>query len=113
MLQVKCCTEICKKSGLRCFLSKNHTCRHKFTPSHLLSPSAIHKVLLEVTSGEIKSLAGLDNTDVLKGYENFLNMRSFISTLEGIIQGDEAKVEGKRLRKEIDWIEQYHKVNFL
>ena len=58
------CSEICRKSRLRCTSDKDHSGRHKFTPPDLLSPSTLTKLLLELTSGEIKSRAGLDNTDV-------------------------------------------------
>ena len=113
LLEEKRCDARCKKSKLRCVLKENHDGRHKFTPPHLLSPSTINKMLLELTSGEIKSRAGLDNTDVIKGYENFQNMQSFLSTMAGIIQGDKAEKICQCLQQEIDWIEEFHKVDFL
>ena len=68
------CSQICRKSKLRCFLNEGHKTRHKYTPKGLLSPSTITKLFLELTSGEIKSQAGLDNIDVIKGHENFERM---------------------------------------
>lgn len=110
----KQCPAKCRKSGLRCFLEKNHKGRrHKYTPAGLVSPSTIEKILLEVTSGEIRSLAGLDNISTIKGHENFLNMKAMVDNLTGIIGGDETKEKGDELKKEIDWIVEWHKVDFI
>ena len=40
-------------------------------------------------------------------------MQSFLSTMAGIIQGDKAEKICQRLQQEIDWIEEFHKVDFL
>ena len=100
------------KSGLRCVLNKNHDGRHKFTPSHLLSPFTIRRILLELTTGEINSMAGLDNTYVLKGFENFQNMRSLVTTLAGFNQGEVATNLSAEIQKDIDWVEDFQKVDF-
>ena len=56
-----------------------------------MSPSTITKLLLELTSGEIKSRAGLDNNDVNKGHANFEHMSQMIDMLTPIIGSDEPK----------------------
>ena len=95
-------------------LQKNHAGRHKFTPSYLLSPSTITKILLELTSGEIKSRAGLDNTDVIKGHENFEAMRVMVDNLCSIIGSDnEIENAATHLKNEINKVEEFHKVNFI
>jgi hypothetical protein len=70
------CTLVCRKSGLRCMLEKSHKedetkIRCRFSPPSMLSPSSIEHVVDAVSSGSIKSLAGLDDEDVEKGYNNF------------------------------------------
>ena len=107
------CDARCKKSKLRCLLNKGHGCRHKFTPPNLLSPSTINKIILQLTSGEIQAKAGLDGTYIAKGYENFQNMKSFVTTLAGIIQGEEAEKTKKALIDRIKWLEEYHTVDFI
>ena len=67
---------------------------------------------MELTSGEIKSRAGLDNIDVTKGHENFANMRIMVENFIGIIGGNDAAQTGTELKKEIDEAEVFHKVNF-
>jgi hypothetical protein len=85
------CGAISRKSNLCCLKMKGHLGRHKFTPQGYPSPSFIEKVLRRLTDGTIKSLAGLDNTYVKKGHENFLkmhtlvdNMASFLSEIESV-----------------------------
>ena len=96
------CSYTCAKSHLRCILDANHEGkRHKFTPDHLLSPSTITKIVLELTSGKIKSRAGLDNIDVVKGHENFENMRAMVDNLTSIIGGNNAAQTGAKLKEKI------------
>ena len=108
----KRCSIKCPKSKLQCILNEGHSGNHKYTPDHLLSPSTITKILLELTSGEITSLAGLDNIDVQKGHDNFENMRTLVDTLTNIIGGDNATETCKKLQTDIDEVQNFHKVNF-
>jgi len=105
------CESVCKKSHLRCINDKGHEGKHMFTPPDLLSPTTLTKLLLELTSGEIKSRAGLDNTDVIKGHDNFENMRVLTSTLCNII-GSDADNLHDQLMTNIDNAETFHKVDF-
>ena len=97
---------------MQCVLNHGHDGKHKYTPDHLLSPSTITKILLELTSGEITSCAGLDNTDVQKGHDNFENLRVLVDTLTNIIGGNNASLTRDHLQKEIKYVEEFHKVNF-
>ena len=106
------CSCRCKKSQFRCVLDTGHKGHHKYTPKHLLSPSTISKILLELTSGEIKSLSGLDNIDVIKGHDNFENMRLMVDNLVGIMGSGKAAKRGEELKKQIDEVEIFHKVDF-
>ena len=94
-------------------MGKGHEKRHKYTPDFLLSPSTITKIILELTSGEIKSRAGLDNTEVIKGHENFEAMRVMVDNLSSIIGGDEVVEIATKLKADVDKVEEFHKVNFI
>lgn len=106
------CSQVSPKSRLRCFLDKDHMGKHKYTPPDLLSPSTITKLLLELTSGEIKSRAGLDNIDVNKGHANFEHMSQMVDMLTSIIGSDEAKEKGEDLKFHINGTREFHKVDF-
>jgi hypothetical protein len=69
------------KSDMPCFKKKNHDGKHAYTPDDKLSPSTIARILSNLTNGEIKSLAGLDNIDVIKGHDNFESMREMVKKL--------------------------------
>lgn len=87
--------------------------QHKFTPKGLLSPSSITKLLLELTSGEITSRAGLDNIDVIKGDENFDRMSQIADILTEIIDTDDAKATSCSLKERIDKSREFHKLDFI
>ena len=95
---------------MQCLLNTGHEGRHQYTPKGLLSPSTITKILLGLTSGEIRSRAGLDNTDVLKGRNNFEKMRSLNQILNSFTANPTAKVDS--LNSRIDAMETFHKVGF-
>jgi hypothetical protein len=50
----------------------------------MLSPSTIENILNQLTSGQIKSLIGLDNTYVESGHENFEGMKAWVNKLTSI-----------------------------
>lgn len=83
--------------------------RHAYTPKHLLSPSTIEKLVKELTSGRITSRAGLDNIDVEKGTDNFIEMRQIVNTLAPFSRDDSEK---EKILNNIDACEVFHKVNF-
>lgn len=109
----KRCSKFCKTSKLRCFLNEHSDgTRHKYTPPDLLSPSTITRVLLELTSGKIKSLAGLDNIDVIKGRQNFENMTQLVDIMVSVICSDDAKEKGEAIKKQIKKVREFHQVDF-
>ena len=69
-------------------------------------------IILQLSSGEITSRAGLDNIDVLKGHDNFEHMRVMVENLSTIIGGVEASETCSNLKKQIDFVQDFHKVNF-
>ena len=113
------CTARCRKTKQQCFLPKNHhlppmnkAC-HWFTPKGKLSSASIEKLLGQLTAGKIRSLAGLDNTDVEKGTENFLQMKAIVHTLTEVgMFGFGGNVNAEKLIERIDKMEEFHKVNF-
>ena len=80
----KRCTSRCRRTRARCTREHGHIGRHKFTQKGRLSPSAIAQILNHVTSGKIRSLAGLDDIDVEKGSENFDAMKEMTRTLMAV-----------------------------
>ena len=108
------CGARCKKSDAPCFKKKNHEGNHAYTPENKLSPSTIARILATLTNGEIKSLAGLDNIDVIKGHDNFENMREMVKKLVYIGRMDAGSPckEADLLLENIDASEKFHKLIF-
>lgn len=77
-----------------------------------MSPSTLFRVISDLTSGAIKSRAGLDNTDVLKGHENFEQMRSLVSTLASLFGGETGNTKKEELLQKISEVQEFHKVEF-
>jgi hypothetical protein len=113
------CTTSCLKSKRQCLLPKDHhlfpeeRIRHCFTPKGQLSPSSIEKILGQLTAGKIRSLAGLDDTDVEKGTQNFHQMKSIVRTLTEVgMFGRGGDSQAELLIKRIEKMEEFHKVGF-
>ena len=112
------CTVRCTKSKRQCFLPKDHQTltsikSHCFTPKGQLSPSSIEKILGQLTAGKIRSLAGLDDTDVEKGTQNFLQMKATLRTLTEVgMFGRAGSSDADPLVKRIEKMEEFHKVVF-
>ncbi len=64
-----------------------------------------------LTNEKIKNFAGLDNTDVTKGHDNFKEVERIIRTLAEI--GKLQKDQYKQLLEGIQLMKTYHKTNFL
>jgi hypothetical protein len=109
----QCCSSVCKKTGAPCLKESGHEGRHSFTPKGMLSPSIIEQILNQLTSGQIKSLIGLDNTSVESGHENFLGMKAWVQKLS-----DVGKVAGQTfsdtdiLMQKITIVAEFHKVGY-
>ena len=65
----------------------------------------------ELTSGAIKSRAGLDNTDVQKGHDNFEQMRSLVNAFANLA-GEMVLDKKIALLQKIDEVQAFHKVDF-
>ena len=79
------------KNGVRCMLRKGHKegtekCRCKFTPPSGLSSSSIEKLVAAVASSKLKSLAGLDDEDVIKGHLNFKHLTEIATELCRVLE---------------------------
>ena len=65
-----------------------------------------------MTAGKIRSLAGLDDTDLTTGSENFENMRSLVQTLSDVTRSEDSKQIASDLISCIDSVEHFHKIGF-
>ena len=103
------CNEI-NEQGLRCQRCYGHQKTHKFLKPGMISRSYFIKMLHQLTDGQIKNLAGLDNTDTLKGYENFIQMEEIANKLCDL--GSISTDKRKELSTKINWSKAYHKSDF-
>ena len=83
----------------------------QFTPSSMLSPSSIKRVVEAVSSGSLKSLAGLDDEDVEKGYENWKKLREIAQKL-CVILGKHDSEEAKELQTNLTDAQTFHETSF-
>ena len=110
------CKARCSKISVRCLKEQGHQGQHKYTPSsETLSFTSCDLILKKITSGTMKSLAGLDDIDTNKGTENFRRMRSMADILSSIARVNVTERGRDRislLHQEINDTELYHKVEF-
>ena len=127
-----------KFRSLQCMQEIGHQGYHAFTPKGRLSPATVKKFVKSLTAGEFKkcmkternykysltffflyniigdiiSMAGLDDKDVLKGYNNFKKMHKLVDNLAALAHC--AKSERVQdLHRKIDNISDFHKANFI
>ena len=108
------CEKRCPKTKLQCLRTRNHESqRCKFTPDNKLSPSTVERILNQITSGNMKSLRGLDNTYVEKGSDSFLAMKGIVKKLSNVCSHDEeGQAMATALLSKIDEVDLFHKVGF-
>lgn len=106
---VRCRKVSCE--GIRCTRNHFHKKSHRFKLPGALSRSYFLKLVDTMTDGQIKNLAGLDNIDVTKGYENFNSMEEIIKSLASK-GGLDPSIRDKLLQKNRS-IEAYHKTDFI
>ena len=110
------CKARCPKISVRCLKEQGHQGQHKYTPStETLSFTSCDLILKKITSGTMKSLAGLDDIDTIKGTENFKKMRSMADILSSIARVNDTESGRNRislLHQGINDTELYHKVDF-
>jgi hypothetical protein len=101
--------------GIQC-LKEEHSSNinHQYTPKGFLSPSSILRIMKAVTSGTIKSLAGLDDIMVEKGRDNFQRMKMLVQIFAAVANkvGPSQQEEIDKLYDEIDKVEKWHKIDF-
>ncbi len=109
------CKCICPKFGFRCLGAEHsNVLKHKFVPRNLLGLTTISRIMKSITSGTIKLLQGLDDIDLQKGAENFEKMKGLVNLLS-IFAGKtspEEMNEAKVLVREIDQVQDFHKMDF-
>lgn len=108
------CEKRCPKTKLQCLRTGKHESqRCKFTPDNKLSPSTVERILNQITSGNMKSLRGLDNTYVEKGSDSFLAMKGIVKKLSNVCSHDEeGQAMATALLSKIDEVDLFHKVGF-
>ena len=111
VLQEGSCPKCCKRSGLYCMHKQGHTGKCKFTDENMISVSSIAKVLGVLTNGQLKSRAGLDDEDVLKGSGNIIRVTEIYKKLAEA-KGHSADTISKTVRK-IEGIMTFHRTNFV
>ena len=110
------CKAMCRKSGVRCLLRKDHKqgtprSQCKFTPASMFSPSSIERVLAATTNGSLNSLAGLDDEDVEKGYNNFKKIQEITTCVCNRLRMP--KCDMNKLKKEIDEVQVFTETSFV
>lgn len=112
----KCrCNYICPKTKMRCLKEKHESgVRHTVTPKGFLSFSTFERIMKGLSSGTVKSLAGLDDIDVYKGGENFEKMRALIDIFAAVgeMKSPDEEEMVLRIKKAIDDTELFHKTDF-
>ena len=70
------CSKTCPITLTSCLKVAGHDGNHQFTPNGCLSPSSLRRIFDAVSTGTMKSLAGLDDIDTYKGTAIFEKMKS-------------------------------------
>lgn len=104
------CSRKCPKLGVYCLKKDGHDGRHKFTDDTMLSASSITSVILGLTNGRRKSMAGLDDEDVNKGSTNVARVKEIYSVLAETNNID--SLQEKAMIKKIDRALTYHRTGF-
>ena len=92
------------KEGLRCLRAAGHEEKHSFTPKGEISLSTAKRIIKKMTSGQVKSLAGIDGAVVALGEENFDNIKKLATRMLPQLS--------PMIHKRVDEIERYLKIAF-
>ena len=108
------CKKQCRKTRTFCLKPASHEGQCTFTPKGKLSPSTVSKLLKGMTSGDLKSLRGLDNISIEKGDDNFEKMKGIVRSLvaAGKWSSLEACPKALCIIEKIDSCAKFHKVEF-
>jgi hypothetical protein len=105
------CPNVAKEYGLRCYLCREHSGSHKYTPPSGISPTTLRKIISSLSAGEITSLAGLDDEDAIKGYGNFVRIREIAKEIFELLSLSHEELE--EVLQQISDVEVFHKTNFV
>jgi len=94
----------------RCYLQHEHTGLHKYTAKESVSPTTLRRLVTSLSAGEIQNLAGLDDEDVIKGYNNFRRLEEIAKVVFNFLQKSQKELED--FLKSISDVEIYHKTKF-
>ncbi len=97
--------------GLMCQRNFGHKKTHLYLLPGMLGRSFFFNLVDSMTDGRIKNLAGLDNIDVSKGFDNFEDMEQLIKDFYGA-KGYIDKATEDELVKTNKWVKTFHKVYF-
>ena len=104
------CTKRHPKLNKQCYLPKERDSQCDFTSAMVLSQSSLEMLINELTSGQLNSLAGLDDEDVLKGRNSIERLVEIYESLSVALDHDEQTTKSMKMR--IDIILKYHKTDF-
>ena len=104
--KARCCKVDQSNCFFQCMLEKKHKGTCLFTPKGAVCPGTVRSLISCLTAGDVKSLAGLDDTKVLKGKDNFRKLREICDKLYSV---DKAKL----MRDRIDECKLYHKTDYV
>ena len=109
------CHFLCKKqektTNRACSKPANHDGYCRFTPEEKYSLSSIKRILGAVTKGHLKSKAGLDDEDVMKGSNNVERLHEIFDRLSTELELGPQAV--KMMKSRISFILDYHKTDFI
>ena len=104
------CSKRCPKSNNRCCLIEGHETNCQFTAENKLSASTLERIIGGITRGQLKSLAGLDDEDTLKGRNSIERLLEIYTILSNAM--DLCEEETKQMRGVINHITDFHKTDF-
>jgi len=106
-------TVSCEKKafGLPCIKPVGHEGSHRYTTSSMLSRTTCLRIMEKLSAGSIKSLAGLDDEDVCKGRNNFIQLRSIVEHLKALCPSTQSS--GEKIIQMIHEVECFHKAGFI
>ena len=101
-----------RASGMQCRSEAGHSGNCCFTPKGALSPSSIRRLVDTLTDSDICSLAGLDDTAVECGHDNWSEMRKIARCLSPLADGAEGGARLAEILGRIDEAEAFHQCDF-
>ena len=98
------------RSGCYCVKEENHEGKCKYSIENMLSASSIDAIIKTISSGQVKSRAGLDDEDVEKGSRSVDCMIEIYKILASKLKHTSDTIAGTK--KKIENILTYHRTSF-